>query len=76
MGGDRLRQLLQPGWAVEEGGDMRLFSHRSVDGEVLGEINIDYMGDAPWFKTVKLEDTLLETTLVLGIMESSLVLPK
>jgi hypothetical protein len=76
IGGDRLRQLLQPGWAVEEGGDMRLLSRRSVDGVVVGGININYMGDPPWFKTVKLEDTLRETTLVLGIMGSSLVLPK
>jgi uncharacterized protein DUF3261 len=76
LDGDRLQQMLQPGWDLEEADNLRLLSQHSKDGAGLGEISIVYMGEPPWFTSVKIEDHQHEAALGLKIIESSLVLPE
>ena len=73
---DDLRKLLKPQWTLEAHEDRRLLAKYSVDGQVVSEIQIAYLGDAPWFKEVKLEDSQHGTTLVLVTLGGPLDLPE
>ena len=76
MGGDDLRKLLQLQWTLEDHKDKRLLTKQSVDDQVVGKMQITYLGDAPWFREVKLEDTQHETKLTLVTLGSSVELPE
>lgn len=76
MRGDDLRKLLKHQWTLDEYEDRRLLAKHSVDGQVVAEIQIAYLGDAPWFKEVKLEDIQHETTLTFVTLGGPLELPE